>query len=72
MDASVGVLMRVGMGVLHCAVTVRMHVEIAAMPPDQKANRERYDDHADSRLGCALGRIGEVAAEEYDRNSEGK
>src|ERR1700704_1668728 len=69
---SMGVLVDVGMGVLHRAVAVRVHVEIAAVPTNEQANRQGHDDKTDSRLGRALDRIREVPAKEYDRESEGE
>ncbi len=51
-------------------VDVRMEIEVAVAPTDEKAKCEEDDERSDCRLGALLHPLGEVLLEEEDREAE--
>jgi hypothetical protein len=60
----------VKVAVLDLAVAMRVNMKTATAPAQQQPDREEHDHQPDERLGAPLDRLGQVSAEDDDRQPE--
>ena len=62
----------VEVAMLHRAMAMNVGVEAARAPVQQEPDRQRHDHDADRQLGAPLHAVGQVGAEQHDRQAEGE